>query len=158
MPSTNSSPTSDSVRITINRSTTGVQFQLFAPMFDRFFAQLSSTGSTSRPRTTSDVYFGAQQLYQLPQSAQDSLLIPGVFYELGTGRLLNPEGDVNLAILTAVGSGEGEGVTFTVRTVLNRSQQRMLTEGLKRAIVSLYPEFMQPEVNVIEFNISQLTR
>lgn len=147
----------DTIRININRSTTGVQFKIFTPMFDQFFSQLSATeGSSGRARTNTDPFFGQQLLYTLPQSAQESLLIPGVFYELGTGRLVSSDGSVNLAILTAAGTGVGEGVEFTVRTVINRSQQRALTEGLKRAIIALYPEFMQPEANLIEFSISQL--
>ena len=147
----------DTIRINITRSTTGVQFKIFTPMFDQFFSQLSATtGSSGRARTNTDLFFGPQLLYTLPQSAQESLLIPGVFYELSTGRLVSPDGSVNLAILTAAGSGVGEGVEFTVRTVINRSQQRALTEGLKRAIIALYPEFMQPETNIIEFSISQL--
>ena len=147
----------DTIRLNINRSTTGVQFKIFTPLFDQFFSQLSATtGSSGRARTNTDPFFGPQLLYTLPQSAQESLLIPGVFYELSTGRLVSNDGSVNLAILTAAGSGVGEGVEFTVRTVINRSQQRALTEGLKRAIIALYPEFMQPETNTIEFSISQL--
>jgi hypothetical protein len=159
MPASSDTHTPDSIRISITRATNGVQFKIFTPMFEQFFSQMSSpSGSNSRPRTVTDPFFGSQTLYAIQPRDQESLSIPGVFYELGSGRLVTPEGAVNLALLTAVGSGEGEGVTFTVRTVLNRTQQRLLTEGLKKAILALYPEFMQPEVNTIEFTVRQLTQ
>lgn len=159
MPASSDTPNSDEIRISITRTTNGVQFKIFIPVFEQFFAQMASTsGSSSRPRTLTDPFFGTQALYAIQPRDQESLSIPGVFYEIGTGRLVTTEGAVNLAILTAVGSGEGEGVTFTVRTVLNRTQQRLLTEGLKKALLALYPEFMQPEVNVIEFTVRQLTQ
>lgn len=159
MPASSDTTNSDSIRISITRTTNGVQFKIFTPMFEQFFAQMASTSSSgSRPRTITDPFFGTQALYAIQSRDQESLSIPGVFYETGTGRLVTTEGAVNLALLTAVGSGEGEGVTFTVRTVLNRTQQRLLTEGLKKAILAIYPEFMQPEVNVIEFTVRQLTQ
>lgn len=159
MPATPDSTTPDSIRISITRATNGVQFKIFTPLFEQFFAQLAASPTPgARPRMVADSFFGSQNLYLIQPRDQESLSIPGVFYEQNTGRLVTPEGAVNLILLTAVGSGEGEGVTFTVRTVLNRTQQRALTEGLKRALLAIYPEFMQPEVNVIEFTVRQLTQ
>lgn len=157
MPATPDS--TDTIRLSITRTTGGVQFQIFTPLFEQFFSQLASAGTTNgRPRQVADGFFGTQSLYGIQPREQESLCIPGTFYEPNSGRLVDNNGAINLTLLTAVGSGNAPGVTFTVRTVMSKTQQRQLTEGLNRAIRSLYLEFMRPEINTIEFDIRQFTQ
>ena len=161
MPATpdSTTPVNDTIRLSITRTTGGVQFQIFTPLFEQFFSQLAAVGtSNNRARHVNDQFFGTQALYGIQPREQESLSIPGTFYDFGSGRLVDNNGSVNLQLLTAVGSGVGSGVTFTVRTVMSKTQQRQLTEGLNRAIRALYLEFMRPEVNTIEFDVRQFTQ
>jgi hypothetical protein len=153
MPATQATPEHVSVRI--ERTANGVQFQLKAGVFETFFSQLASVSrSNGTPALGSDRTFGTARLYMFSDRERESLLsIPGAFHELETGRLLDPSGNVNLSVLTVVGSGAPEGVTFTVKTVMSKTQLKSFTEGLNKLIRAIYMEFMQPEVNTIEFTI-----
>lgn len=159
MPASNNTTTTnnpDEIRLVVERTPTGVQFTVRAPVLEDFFRALSSS-RRSAPRTFAEPSFGNQHVYMFDDVERDSLFISGCFYETNNnGRLLDGNGSsVNLAPLCAVGIGSDQGVTFTVRTVLNKTQLQQLADGYDRAIRHLYLELMAPARHEITFTISR---
>lgn len=156
MPSSNSS--TDTVHVSFQRTASGVQVHVKAPVFEDFFKSLASHGRTS-PSILEDRAFGSARFYQVREEQRESLYLPGCFYEIcgNHARLIDAQGNINLAIFSVVGAGDENGVTFTSRTVLSKTQMTQLAEGINRAGRTFYAEMMEPTSHEIIFTVERIS-
>lgn len=156
--------------ITAHKRLDGVEFQIKSDPLEKFFRALSggqtiAVGrSTPRPRPPRDEdapqprahpepvadvsYTGATRRYQLElvENGIPRLLTGfshGRFDLWGCAELIHSRGPkFNLALLTAVGSGDKDGVSVTIPTVISDKMLTEYTEGLKASIRQLYIDYI----------------